>query len=161
MKSSRKSHRKSHRKNQRKSQKKQKQQRGGSSCAMMPLNTPALAVKQVGGMATITAGDQYLLDSATRVQAEVGPLDKAMAELPSVIPKQAGGKRRRTGYKSRKTGRKSHRKGRKSRKQRGGAELAPFGSSELLLPKAEYALDGTNPQFRSEPSVNPMYKAFP
>ncbi len=96
---SRKSHRKSHRKN--------RKQRGGSSCAMMPLNTPMVAIKQSGGMAAITAGDQYLLDQATRVQAEVGPLDKAMAELPSVIPKQAGGRRYR----------KSHKAGRKERKK--------------------------------------------
>ncbi len=129
---------------------------------MMPLNAPMVAVKQSGGMATITAGDQYLLDSASRVQAEVGPLDRAMAELPSVIPKQAGGRRYRKAKKSRKShkaGRKSHRKS--HRKQRGGADLAPFGGSDLLLSKGEYAMDGTNPQFRTEPTVNPMYRAFP
>lgn len=129
---------------------------------MMPLNAPMVAVKQSGGMATITAGDQYLLDQATRVQAEVGPLDRAVAELPSVIPKQAGGRRYRKGKMSRKShkaGRKSHRKS--HRKQRGGADLAPFGGSDLLLSKGEYAMDGTNPQFRTEPTVNPMYRAFP
>jgi hypothetical protein len=135
---------------------------------MMPLNVPMVAVKQSGGMATITAGDQYLLDSASRVQAEVGPLDRAMADLSSVIPKQAGGRRYRKAKKSRKShkaGRKSHSKVRKTsrkvRKQHGGADLAPFGGSDLLLSKGEYAMDGTNPQFRTEPTVNPMYRAFP
>lgn len=67
-----------------------------------------------------------------------------------------------SGRKSRKVSRKVSRKShRKSRKQRGGADLAPFGGSDLLLSKGEYAMDGTNPQFRTEPSVNPMYRAFP
>lgn len=128
---------------------------------MMPLNTPMVAIKQSGGMAAITAGDQYLLDQATRVQAEVAPLDKAMAELPSVIPKQAGGRLYRKSHKAGRKGKKSRKTSRKSRKQRGGADLAPFGGSDLLLSKGEYAMDGTNPQFRTEPSVNPMYRAFP
>ena len=53
--------------------------------------------RQSGGaaLAPFAAGDAYLLDAQTRVQAEVGPLDKAFADLPSVIPRQAGGRRHR------------------------------------------------------------------
>ena len=126
-KKSRKSHRKSHRKSQR------------------------------GGMAPIVQGNDYLLDAATRVQAEVGPLDKSFGELPMVIPKMSGGRRYRKSHKVRKS-----RKARKSsrRSQRGGAELAAFNQPELLLRSSQYAMDGTNPQFRTEGSVNAGYKGF-
>jgi Mg-chelatase subunit ChlI len=77
----------------------------------MPLNFASFQ-QQRGGMAPFTSGDSYLLDTATRVQAEVGPLDKSFAELPSVIPKQMGGRRHR-----RSARRSTHRKGRKSQKQ--------------------------------------------
>jgi hypothetical protein len=150
------------RRNLRKSKKSRKSsrrsQRGGSSCAMMPLNRPTVA--QVGGMAPIVQGDDYLLNAATRVQAEVGPLDKAFGELPMVIPKMSGGRRYRKTKKSKKS--KKSRKGsrRARRSQRGGAELAAFDQPELLLRANQYAMDGTNPQFRTEGSVNPGYKGF-
>jgi hypothetical protein len=145
-KGSRSAHRKSHRK-----------QRGGASCSAMPRN---FASFQQGGMAPIAAGDNYLLDAATRVQAEVGPLDKAFADLSSVIPKQLGGRRksRRSGRKGRRSahrrhGRKSHR-----RQQRGG--MSPFDAPGMLLDKGAYAADGTNPQFRTEGTVNSLYGEF-
>lgn len=122
----------------------------------MPLNRPLFA--QAGGnLAPFVAsgGADYLLDAPTRVQAEVGPLDAAFAELPSVIPRQGGGRRRR----SRRHGRKS-RKGRKgrrqSRRQQRGGMYAINGPS-MLLDSAQYAKDGTNPQFHTEGEVNPSY----
>lgn len=124
----------------------------------MPLNRPLFA--QAGGnLAPFVAsgGADYLLDAPTRVQAEVGPLDAAFAELPSVIPRQAGGRRKER--RSRRHGRKS-RKGRKgrrqSRRQQRGGMYAINGSS-MLLDAAEYAKDGTNPQFHNEQFVNPSY----
>jgi hypothetical protein len=94
-------------------------------------------------------GSDYLLDAPTRVQAEVGPLDAAFAELPSVIPRQGGGRRRSH----------RHRKGRRhSRRQRGG--MYDFKGPSMLLDAAQYAKDGTNPQFRSEGEVNPGYGFF-
>jgi hypothetical protein len=126
----------------------------------MPRNFASFQ-QQRGGMAPITTGDAYLLDAATRVQAEVGPLDKSFAELPSVIPKQMGGRRHRKAHRkgSRKAHRKSH-KGRKGsrRQQRGG--MSPFDAPGMLLDRAAYSADGTNPQFRTEGSVNPLYGEF-
>ena len=111
---------------------------------------------QRGGMASFTTGDNYLLDAATRVQAEVAPLDKAFAELPSLIPRQAGGRRRRMSHTRRRhtMRRKSHRR-KTHRRQRGG--MAPFGY-ELALPKGADA--AMNPQFQTEGSVNPLYGEF-
>ena len=168
-KGSRSTHRKSSRSAHRKSRR--STQRGGSSCSAMPLNFNSFQ-QQRGGMAPITAGDSYLLDTATRVQAEVGPLDKSIAELPSVIPKQMGGRRRRShkrsrkgrkGRKQQKQSRKQSRKqqrrqSRKQRKQRGG--MSPFDAPGMLLDKGAYAADGTNPQFRTEGTVNSLYGEF-
>lgn len=172
----RKSHRKSHRKGSRsahrKSHRKSHSQRGGE-CSAMPRNFASFQ-QQRGGMAPITAGDSYLLDAASRIQAEVGPLDKALADLSSVIPKQMGGRRRRRsahrkgsrsahrkGRKSHRRHRRSaHRKGRKShrRSQRGG--MSAFDAPSMLLDKAAYAADGTNQQFRTEGTVNSLYGEF-
>lgn len=99
-------------------------QRGGASCSAQPLFNRSLFGQQ-GGMAPISAADDYLIDAASRVQAETAPLDSAFAELPSVIPRQAGGRRRsaRRGRKShrrsahRKGSRSAHRKGRKSHRR--------------------------------------------
>ena len=98
--------------------------------------------KQRGGMAPF-GQHELLLDGATRVQAEVSGLDHSIAELPSVIPKQAGGRRKRNGRRS-------------QRSQRGG-ELAEFGGSYELLPAS--VVRGVNPQFGNEQVVNPMYGA--
>lgn len=159
------SHRKSHRKHSRRSHKRRthrrrthrrQSQRGGGSCAAFPMNRASFA--QAGGsLAPFVAagGSDYLLDAPTRVQAEVGPLDAAFAELPSVIPRQGGGRRRTHHRKSRKQSRKG-RKGRKS--QRGG--MYAFNGPSMLLDAAQYAKDGTNPQFRSEGEVNPGYGFF-
>ncbi len=131
-----------------------RQQRGGfSSCAALPMNREAFA--QRGGEAPYVAagGADYLLDTATRVQAQVGPLDAAFAELPSVIPRQAGGRRHRSHrHRSRRH------KARRSRRQRGG--MSPFGAPGMLLDAAQYASDKTNPQFHTEGSVNPHYGFF-
>jgi hypothetical protein len=121
----------------------------------MPRNFASFQ-QQRGGMAPFAAGDNYLLDAATRVQAEVGPLDKAFADLSSVIPKQMGGRRksRRSGRKGRRSAhRRSHR-----RQQRGG--MSPFDAPGMLLDKGAYAADGTNPQFRTEGTVNSLYGEF-
>lgn len=128
----RKSHSRKHR------TRRHRQQGGaGTGCAVFPANVSSFA--QRGGMAPYQAGGtDYLLDAPTRVQAEVGSLDQAFAELPGVLkaagvpPNQLGGARR----KGRK-GRKSHRKSRKSysrrqRKQSGG--MAPFNAPYEMYP---------------------------
>ncbi len=127
----------------------------GGSCAAYPHNRDVFA--QRGGFAPFTAGDNYLLDAATRVQAEVAPLDKAFAELPSVMPRQMGGRRRRSMRRRHTMRRKSHRRRthRCRQQQRGG--MAPFGY-ELSLPKGADA--AMNPQFQTEGSVNPLYGEF-
>ncbi len=153
-------HKKSNRRRVSRRRHSRRQQQHGGSCAAYPHNRDVFA--QRGGMATITAGDNYLLDAATRVQAEVAPLDKAFAELPSVMPRQAGGRRRRSMRRSRSSmrrrhsmRRRSHRRRTHRRKQRGG--MAPFGY-ELSLPKGADA--AMNPQFQTEGSVNPLYGEF-
>jgi hypothetical protein len=93
-------------------------------------------------MAPITSGDAYLGSAADRIQAGIGSLDKSFAELPSVIPRQMGGRRYR-----------------KSRKQQRGG-MSPFGSPEMLLDRSAYTADGTNPQFQTEGSVNSLYGEF-
>jgi hypothetical protein len=112
----------------------------------MPSNFASFQ-QQRGGMAPITSGDAYLGSAADRIQAGIGSLDKSFAELPSVIPRQMGGRRHR-----------KSRKNRKSRKQHGG--MSPFGAPEMLLDRAAYTSDGTNPQFRTEGSVNSLYGEF-
>jgi hypothetical protein len=136
---SRRSHRRSHRRHQ---------QHGGSSCAALPMNREAFG--QRGGMAPFgSGGADYLMDGAARVQAEVGPLDAAFAELPGVIPRQGGGRRRSRRHRSRR-----HRS-RRQQQQRGG--MYAFNGPSMLLDSAAYAKDGTNPQFHTEGSVNPLY----
>lgn len=159
-----------HRKQSRRQRKSKKQsrkqkQRGGGSCAALPMNR-ALFAQAGGNLAPFVAvgGADYLLDASTRVQAEVGPLDAAFAELPSVIPRQAGGRRHRKshrrGIKHGRKGRKTHKHGRKGRKsqQRGG--MYDINGPSMLLDAAQYAKDGTNPQFRTEGEVNPSYGFF-
>jgi hypothetical protein len=99
--------------------------------------------RQRGGMAAYSTGDSYLLDGPTRIQAEVGPLDRAFAELPSVVPRQMGGSRR-----SRRQ-RRSQRRSRSQRSQRGGA--APFGDPYMIFQNPQ----GVNPQFSTEHQVRP------
>jgi hypothetical protein len=149
------------------SHRKNRKQHGGSCAAMPQMNQ---AFPQRGGMAPISQGDSYLLDAATRVQAEVGPLDKSFMELPSVIPRQTGGRRksRRSGRKT--SGRKSRRSGRKSRRasgrkgrrscrkgrrtQRGG--MMDFDAAYRYAPPGAYA--GENPQIHTEQTVNHSFK---
>jgi hypothetical protein len=126
-KASRKSHRKSHRKVHRKT----RRQHGGS-CAALPFNSQLLA--QRGGMAPIS-NDGYLLDAATRVQAQVAPLDLAISQLATVIPKQAGGRR---GYY-----RRGRRGGAPTRRQRGG--MQDFDAAYTFNP----VYTGQNPQWQS------------
>jgi hypothetical protein len=99
--------------------------------------------RQRGGMAAYSTGNAYLLDGPTRIQAEVGPLDRYIAELPSLIPRQTGGRR--------KGRRGSKRSKRSSRSQRGGA--APFGDPYMIFQNPQ----GVNPQFHTEGRVNQLY----
>ena len=119
-----------------------------------------------GALAPFVAGDAYLLDAQTRVQAEVGPLDKAFGDLPSVIPRQAGGRRRsmRRHHKhkgSRKVCTRKHKQSRRSSRQRGGA-LAPFAGSYTLIDHHAMTpkMLAQNDQFVSEASVNGDYSQF-
>ena len=98
--------------------------------------------RQRGGMAAYSTGNAYLLDGPTRIQAEVGPLDRYIAELPSLIPRQTGGKRRRGS-------KRSKRSQRRSRSQRGGA--APFNDPYMMFQNPQ----GVNPQFATEHQVRP------
>jgi hypothetical protein len=133
-------------------------QRRGASCSAQPLFNRSLFAQQ-GGMAPIAVGDDYLIDAASRVQAQTAPLDSAFADLPSVIPRQAGGRRRRSSRRRsahRKGSRSAHRKGSRksrrssrrshsrSRRQRGGA-LAEFRAPYDL--GVDIANSGSNPQF--------------
>jgi hypothetical protein len=102
--------------------------------------------RQRGGMAAYSMGDAYLLDGPTRIQAEVGPLDRAFAELPSVIPRQTGGKRR-----GRRSSKRSGSKRTQRRSQRGGA--APFSDPYMIFQNPQ----GVNPQFHTEGRVNQLY----
>lgn len=132
---------------QRKQRKQGKQsrrtQRGGSSCAAMPLNRELFA--QRGGMAPFGSLDNgYLIDQAARVQAETYPLDQALNELPAVIPKMHGGRRR------------TQRKQRSQRKQRGG--MYPIDADTMLLPRGTNA--GFSSQFSNEALVNNLYNEY-
>ena len=144
----RRSHRKGHRKGSRSSHRRHRRshrrQHGGASCSAQPLFNRSLFGQQ-GGMAPIVAGDDYLIDAASRMQAQTAPLDSAFGELSSVIPRQAGGRRRshRKGRKGRKGSRSAHRR-RASRKQKGGA-LAGFNDPYML--GVDIAKSGSNPQF--------------
>ncbi len=137
-------HRKSHRKAHRRSH---RRQHGGASCAAQPLFNRSLFGQQ-GGMAPIAVGDAYLIDAASRVQAQTAPLDSAIGELPSVIPRQAGGRRHRTArrrsHKHRKAHRKSHRRSHRHRRQQGGA-LAEFRAPYDL--GVDIMKTNPNPQF--------------
>ena len=158
-----KAHRKSHRRSKahRKSHRRSTHRRQhGGACAAMPLNRTNF--QQQGGMAPIAAGDDYLLDAGARASAGVGSLDASFAELPSVIPRQAGGRRRsahrrrshRRSAHRRSAIRKSHKKAHRRRAQHGGA-LADFNGPSMLGP--DMAKAGSNPQFLDEASVNPLY----
>jgi hypothetical protein len=140
----------------------------------MPLNREMFG--QRGGMAPFASLDNgYLIDQAARVQAETSPLDQAISELPSVIPKQSGGKRRasRRSSRSRKAkkgskkskkskSRKSHSRRRSQkqqksqRSQRGG--MYPIDADTMLLPRGTPI--GANPQFSNEAQVNNLYSQY-
>lgn len=96
-------------------------------------------------MAPWSTGPALLLDGSARVQAQQGPLDSYIAELPSVIPKMGGGRRRH-----------SHRHRR--RNQKGG--MSPYDAPAMLLERSQYAHVGQNPQFTTEATVNPLYGPF-
>ena len=157
---SRKSHRRSkaHRRSHKHRRGSRKQQ-GGGSCAAMPLNR--MNFQQQGGMAPMVAGDDYLLDAAARATAGVGSLDASFAELPSVIPRQAGGRRHRRSHKKshRRSHKKSHRRShthrRGSRRQQRGGALAEMNGPSMLV--SDMSKTGSNPQFLDEASVNPLY----
>ena len=119
-------------------------QRGGGSCAAMPLNRELFA--QRGGMAPFGSLDNgYLIDQSARVQAETYPLDQALNELPTVIPKMQGGRRR--------TQRKQKRR---QRQQRGG--MYPIDADTMLLPRGVNA--GFSSQFSNEAQVNNLYNEY-
>ena len=104
---------------------------------------------QQGGMAPITE-DGFLLDGPSRVQAQVSSLDTAFSQLPQVIPRQSGG-RRRSARKGRRSARKSHRRHRSrrhrhGRRQHGGAhQLA--GYTDSYMTGVDIRNSGSNPQF--------------
>jgi hypothetical protein len=105
-------------------------------------------------------GDYTLLGPEARILAQVGPQDAAFAALPGVIP-QRGGSKSKSKSKSKSRTIKRARNSRKrhhSRKQKGG--MAPFGDAGRTLTPAQYAADGTNPQFRDESLVNERYSAL-
>lgn len=113
---------------------------------------------QRGGMAEWSnTGEYRLLSSADAVHAQVGSLDAAFGELPSVIP-QRGGVRKNRRTRTRKNKRTLSRKRNHSRRQKGG--MSPFGDTGRTLTNAQYAADGTNPQFRTEVDVNERYTGF-
>ena len=89
-----------------------RKQRGGGGCSAQ-YNRNSFG-QSGGALAEYSTGASLLLDDKSMIQAEVGPTFKAFADLPSVIPRQAGGRRSR----KQRGGRSS--KSRKSRKQRGG-----------------------------------------
>ena len=134
----------------------------------MPLNREMFG--QRGGMAPFASLDNgSLIDQAARVQAETSPLDLAISELPSVIPKQSGGKRRssRKGGKGRKAtkkarksrksrGRRRSQRQRQQRSQRGG--MYPIDADTMLLPRGTPI--GANPQFSNEAQVNNLYSEY-
>ena len=116
---------------------------------------------QRGGMAEWSStGDYRLLGPADAVHAQVGSLDAAFGELPSVIPQRGGSRSRRN--RSRKNKRALSRKRNHSRRQRRNQKggMAPFGDTGRTLSASQYAADGTNPQFRTEVDVNERYTGF-
>jgi hypothetical protein len=151
---SRKAHRKgshkAHRKGSRKVHRKgSRQQRGGASCAAQSVFNRS-PFSQQGGMAPISQTDDYLIDAASRMQAQTAPLDSAFGELSSVIPRtQSGGRRRRKTHRkgSRKTHRTARRKTRRkgSRRRQQGGSLAGFNEPYML--GVDIAKSGSNPQF--------------
>lgn len=145
-KSHRKSHRKAHRKSHRRSHR-HRRQHGGASCAAQPLFNRSLFGQQ-GGMAPIMGGDARLIDAQSSIQAQTASLDSAFAELSSVIPRQAGGRRRRTArrrsHKHHKGSRKAHRRSHRHRRQQGGA-LAEFSAPYDL--GVDIMKTNPNPQF--------------
>jgi hypothetical protein len=138
----RKTHRKSHRKGRkaRKSHRKgrkshRKTQRGGGSCAAMPMNRTAF---QRGGMAPYSTGDSTLLDKASMIQAESWQQTADIAAAQGLARAQRGGRRR----------------------QRGGnypwsVGLQSFAKGDMLLPAGTNI--GANPQFATEGTVNSLY----
>lgn len=134
---------------------------------------------QRGGYAPIDAPYEAL-DGAARAAAQVSSLDGFISELPSVIPRQGGGRYRRINgnvYNSPDPtwagpppppsmiggnapfnapyklggGRRKNRRSRKQRKQRGGQ--ADFNAPYSF----GYSLPGVNPQFANEGAVNSLY----
>ncbi len=128
----------------RKHRRSHRRQRGGSSCAYMPLQNRQMI--QAGGMAPMESAYGTLLDGPTAIQAQVGPLNAAFAELGHVIPKQAGGRRRA------RRSRKGRRRSTRRRSQRGG--MHPFDSA---FGPVSGRPAGANVQFDVEGSVNPAF----
>jgi hypothetical protein len=137
---SRKHHKRASRKTHRRhrNHRTRRNQQGGSSCAYMPLMNRQMA--QIGGMASMDSAYGTLLDAPTAVQAQVGPLNAAFAELSHVIPKQQGGRRSR-----------KHR----SRRHRGG--MHPFESA--FGPVVQQPA-GASAQFMTEGEVNKSFGNF-
>ena len=150
----------------------QRQQRGGGSCAAMPLNRELLA-PQRGGMAPFASLDNgYLIDQDARVQAETYPLDQAISELPAVIARgagaasQNGGRRSRNQRKQRQNRKqrqsrkqnKKQRQSRKQRKQRGG--MYPIDADTMLLSRNAENQAGLSSMFSNEQLVNKLYDQY-
>ena len=153
-KQSRKQSRKQRKQNKRQSK---RNQRGGS-CAAMPLNRELFG--QRGGMAPFASLDNgFLINDAARVQAQTSPLDAAINELPSVIPRQSGGRRNRRTQRQRNQRQrqsKRQRQQRQQRQQRGG--MYDIHADTMLLPRGTNI--GANPQFSNESQVNNLYNEY-
>ena len=152
--------RRSRSRSQQRSQKRSQKSRRSRSRSRSQKRSQRRQHNQRGGMAEwSTTGDYSLIGPEARISAQIGSLDSAFAELPSVIPQRGGRKkmsRKRSLSRKRGLSRKRHHSRRQG--QRGG--MAPFGDTGITLTPAQYAVDGTNPQFRDEAGVNERYTAF-
>ena len=147
----------------RKNLRKHRSMRGGSSCGSMPPSSLAQGEAfqrmtanfhggantnltdeymeelptQMGGASDPGAfpfSDARLIDGAARTEAQIAPLDKAIAELPSLTnPVMKGG-----AY---------------------GDNAAPVSASGMLLSGSDYSRAGLSPQWETENLVNPAFVA--
>ena len=154
----------------------------------MPLNRELFA--QRGGMAPFGSLDNgYLIDQAARVQAETYPLDQAVGELSTVIPKvghesgpspsyhqgtdadavavaksgtQQGGRRSRSRSRSRKQKKQQKKqRQRQSRRQRSQKQKGGMFPIDADTMLLPRGTDaGFNSQFSNEAQVNNLYNEY-
>ncbi len=147
----------------RKNMRRRRNMRGGSSCGSMPPSSLAQGQafqrmtadfhgggnnnlidenneqlpNQMGGASDPGAfpfSDARLLDGSARTEAQIAPLDKAIAELPSFTnPVMKGGAF--------------------------GDDASPVSAPGMLLSGSDYARAGLSPQWETENLVNPAFVA--